>query len=62
MGCGWVGGARAYHYQGDFKTHSGSSERSLDSESKLEPSVAKMSQGQMLHGQMSQTLWTIYIL
>ena len=36
-----IRGARAYHYQGDFITHSGSSELSLDSESKLEPSVAK---------------------
>ena len=37
---GWLGGARAYHYQGDFITNSGSSELSLDSEYKLEPSVA----------------------
>ena len=35
-----IGGARAYHYQGDFRTHSGSSELSLDLKSKLEPSVA----------------------
>ena len=32
----------------DFRTHSGSSEHSLDSESKFEPSVAKKKQMSML--------------
>ena len=34
---GWVGG---WVVKRDFRTHSGSSEHSLDSESKFEPSVA----------------------
>ena len=36
-GAGWVGGL----VKRDFRSHSGSSEHSLDSESKFEPSVAK---------------------
>ena len=35
-GAGWVGGL----VKRDFRSHSGSSEHSLDSESKFEPSVA----------------------
>ena len=38
MGGGWVGGRLV---KCDFITHSGSSDPSLDSESKFEPSVAK---------------------
>ena len=39
-GAGWVGGWVGGLVKRDFITHSGSSEHSLDSESKFEPSVA----------------------